>query len=170
MTDREYNQLLKFVYHEGYANSYEEAEYLLEEVSDSDFETIYDEFSSVQTSRAVCDYLVSEGFAPDVDSASSILSVMSEEWLNQIMEVKVKNFMTGRKLERFNAEMERRKKNPGAFEREKARNLGHIRKAVEYATTPAPNNTPTTPTETDDAERKEKRKQVRASLRNVSIT
>ena len=80
MTDREYNQLLKFVYHEGYAESYEEAEYLLEEVSDSDFETIYDEFSS----RAVCDYLVNEGFAPDAESAISILSVMSEEWRNQI--------------------------------------------------------------------------------------
>jgi hypothetical protein len=160
MTDREYNQLLKFVYHEGYANSYEEAEYLLEEVSDSDFETIYDEFSSVQTSRAVCDYLVSEGFAPDVDSASSILSVMSEEWLNQIMETEVRP-LTGRKLERFNAEIEKMK-DPEARKRKHESDLKHIRAAVKNATTPAPNNTPTT----HDG----KRRGVTTSLSNVSIT
>ena len=133
MTDREYNQLLKFVYHEGYANSYEEAEYLLEEVSDSDFETIYDEFSSVQTSRAVCDYLVSEGFAPDVDSASSILSVMSEEWLNQIMETEVRP-MTPAKARKFAELMRKREDNPEAEERRKRMNLKHIRAAVKNAT------------------------------------
>lgn len=35
-----YNRLLKFLYFEGYADSYEEAEYLLEEMSDEEFDEI----------------------------------------------------------------------------------------------------------------------------------
>ena len=46
MTDKEYNQLLKFVYFEGYADSYAEAEALLEEVSDEEFDAILDDFLS----------------------------------------------------------------------------------------------------------------------------
>ena len=36
----EYNQLLKFLYFEGYADSYKEAEYLLEELNDEQFEEL----------------------------------------------------------------------------------------------------------------------------------
>ena len=40
MSSSEYNQLLKFLYFEGYADSYEEAENLLEEMSDDEFEEL----------------------------------------------------------------------------------------------------------------------------------
>lgn len=40
MTSAEYNQLLKFLYFEGYADSYEEAEYILEEMDDEEFEEL----------------------------------------------------------------------------------------------------------------------------------
>jgi hypothetical protein len=40
MSSYEYNQLLKFLYFEGYADSYEEAEYILEEMSDEEFEEL----------------------------------------------------------------------------------------------------------------------------------
>lgn len=35
-----YHKLLKFLYFEGYADSYEEAEYLLEEMSDDEFDEV----------------------------------------------------------------------------------------------------------------------------------
>lgn len=40
MSSYEYNQLLKFLYFEGYADSYEEAEYILEDLSDEEFEDL----------------------------------------------------------------------------------------------------------------------------------
>jgi hypothetical protein len=40
MSSYEYNQLLKFLYFEGYADSYEEAEYILEDMSDDEFEEL----------------------------------------------------------------------------------------------------------------------------------
>lgn len=38
----QYHQLLKYLYFEGYANSYEEAEYLLEELNDYEFYELYE--------------------------------------------------------------------------------------------------------------------------------
>lgn len=89
MTDKEYNKLLKFLYFEEYVDSYAEAEQLLEEVDDSEFDVLYEEFVITEATESVVDYLVSEGFADDAESASAILSVMSEEWLDQILEVKI---------------------------------------------------------------------------------
>jgi hypothetical protein len=40
MSNYEYHQLLKFLYFEGYANSYKEAEYILEDMSDEEFEEL----------------------------------------------------------------------------------------------------------------------------------
>jgi hypothetical protein len=40
--NQEYNRLLKFVYFEGYADSYEDAEYLLGELDDDEFEELLD--------------------------------------------------------------------------------------------------------------------------------
>ena len=40
MSSYEYNQLLKFLYFEGYADSYEEAEYIIEDMSDEEFEDL----------------------------------------------------------------------------------------------------------------------------------
>jgi len=44
MSSTEYNQLLKFLYFEGYAESYAEAEELLESMSDEEFEEIVEAF------------------------------------------------------------------------------------------------------------------------------
>jgi hypothetical protein len=43
MTTYEYNQLLKFLYFEGYADSYEEAEYIIEDLNDDEFESLCEE-------------------------------------------------------------------------------------------------------------------------------
>ena len=40
--NQEYHKLLKFLYFEGYADSYEDAEYLLEELNDDEFEELLD--------------------------------------------------------------------------------------------------------------------------------
>lgn len=42
----EYNKLLKFLYFEGYADSYEEAEYLLEDLDDDEFEELLDVYET----------------------------------------------------------------------------------------------------------------------------
>jgi hypothetical protein len=43
MTTYEYNQLLKFLYFEGYVDSYEEAEQLIESMNDDEFESLCEE-------------------------------------------------------------------------------------------------------------------------------
>lgn len=48
----DYHKLLKFLYFEGYADSYEEAEYLLEEISDEDYDYLIDEYMNLNE-RAV---------------------------------------------------------------------------------------------------------------------
>lgn len=46
MTNYNYHQLLKYVYFEGYANSYEEAESLLEQLTDEEFSQLYSLYES----------------------------------------------------------------------------------------------------------------------------
>jgi hypothetical protein len=168
MTDKEYNQLLRFVYHEGYADSYEEAEYLLEEVSDSDFEAIYDEFSSVQTSKVVCDYLVSEGFAPDAESASSILGVMSDQWLDQIMEMEIRD-MTPAKLKQFNATIKDKENNPHKYHNNSLNLVTKYPPNVSLVGRPSQTEIKKNTPKAEDTPAAQKRRQVRASLRNVPI-
>lgn len=47
-----YHQLLKYVYFEGYANSYEEAEYILEQLSDEEFNVLCENVSGGRGRRA----------------------------------------------------------------------------------------------------------------------
>jgi hypothetical protein len=65
MSQYEYHQLLKYLYFEGYADSYQEAEYIVEDV---------------------LGYLIDEGYTYDSESASTILMNMSEEWIHDILE------------------------------------------------------------------------------------
>lgn len=51
MSSAEYNQLLKFLYFEGYADSYEEAENLIEEMSDEEFEEIFEGFKEANLEK-----------------------------------------------------------------------------------------------------------------------
>ena len=86
MDNKEYNKLLKFLYFEGYSDSYEEAEQLIEEVDDEEFETLYEEFLLTEAVDVVSGYLVSEGFAVDEESAMAMFTAMSDDWLQQIVE------------------------------------------------------------------------------------
>lgn len=89
METKEYNRLLKFLYFEGYAETYADAETLIEEVNEEDFDVLYEEFLINEATESVVEYLIAEGFADDKESASAILGVMSDEWLDQILEVKI---------------------------------------------------------------------------------
>lgn len=136
-----YHQLLKYVYFEGYVNSYEEAEYLLEQLSDEEFDELCENvFRSSDTGAVnadaderaaemhktvadashtspknrrghrdaaaqhlvsarrkrkkaktneeyVIDYLVTERYTDNYDSAIAIYESMSDEWLDTILEV-----------------------------------------------------------------------------------
>ena len=86
MDIKEYNKLLKFLYFEGYSDSYEEAEQLIEQVDDDEFETLYEEFLLTEAVDIVSDYLISEGFASDEQSAMAMFTAMSDDWLQQIVE------------------------------------------------------------------------------------
>ena len=48
----QYNQMLKYVYFEGYADSYEEAEYILEQLSDEEFYELCENVSTGKAKRA----------------------------------------------------------------------------------------------------------------------
>jgi hypothetical protein len=69
----EYHKLLKFLYFEGYADSYEEAQYVLEELN----------------CDGVLEYLIDEGYADTNENALVIMANMSEEWRQSIVEGKV---------------------------------------------------------------------------------
>jgi hypothetical protein len=64
MTFHEYNQLLKFLYFEGYAESYEEAEYIIEDLNDDEFESLCEEVFPQYTEQEIDidEYLMTEGF------------------------------------------------------------------------------------------------------------
>jgi hypothetical protein len=66
----EYHKLLKFLYFEGYSDSYEEAEYVLEELN----------------CDGVLEYLIDEGYSDTFENAVVILENMSEEWRESIVE------------------------------------------------------------------------------------
>ena len=90
MTTSEYHQLLKFLYFEGYADSYEEAEYIIEEMNDEDFEALCEEVfpQFTQEELEILEYLMNEGYASDDQSALVILENMSDEWRESIVEAK----------------------------------------------------------------------------------
>jgi hypothetical protein len=137
----EYNKLLKFLYFEGYADSYEEAEYLLEDLNDDELEELLDVYEtrdlSSQTIKIrpgaiaggegsvfrglgpgtvpdpnseeekkkserrqkrgqisfevreefILEYLLTHGYVNSYDSAVEIYESMSDEWMNDILEV-----------------------------------------------------------------------------------
>jgi len=51
MNTFEYHQLLKYIYFEGYADSYEDAEYLLEELNDDEYEELCEKFVKAMDTR-----------------------------------------------------------------------------------------------------------------------
>ena len=84
MSPYEYRQLLKFLYFEGYADSYQEADYLLEEMNDDDFSYLYEE---VIENKKIINHLLDEGYAETPESAEAIMVNMSEEWRENVVEL-----------------------------------------------------------------------------------
>lgn len=60
MSSYEYNQLLKFLYFEGYADSYEEAENLIEEMTDEEFEELLESSGMSPENRRAWERMVRE--------------------------------------------------------------------------------------------------------------
>ena len=85
MSNFNYNQLLKFLYFEGYSDSYEESEYLIENMNDDEFESLCEE---VYVNNLLITHLIDEGYAETKKSAEVIIRNMSEEWMNSIIESK----------------------------------------------------------------------------------
>lgn len=97
MSFNEYNQLLKFLYFEGYAESYAEAEDLLESMSDDEFDEIFEAFKEPDLDkmrrqedrhRTAVEYLFVEGFADTIEKAEVMAENISETWVNEIMEAR----------------------------------------------------------------------------------
>lgn len=60
MSSAQYNQLLKFLYFEGYADSYEEAEYILESMTDEEFEGLLESSGMSPENRRTWERMVRE--------------------------------------------------------------------------------------------------------------
>lgn len=95
MTTHEYHQLLKFLYFEGYADSYEEAEYIIEEMDDEEFDSLCEE---VFPSDPLVDYLLDEGYTDTLEGAEVIIENMSDEWASHILqEMRKQDKVAGKK-------------------------------------------------------------------------
>jgi len=75
MSSYEYHQLLQYLYFEGYADSYEEAEELFESLDNTDLNKVI-----------IAQYLYNEGYAETLQSAEIMSESISEEWVNKILD------------------------------------------------------------------------------------
>jgi hypothetical protein len=89
MSNYEYHQFLKFLYFEGYADSYEEAEYLLEELSDEELENLIEQSGITDANRRTRDRLIRQ-YGPEfftnprpTGKKRKVTSVKSIELTNQ---------------------------------------------------------------------------------------
>jgi hypothetical protein len=93
----EYHKLLKFLYFEGYADSYEEAQYVLEELN----------------CDGVLEYLIDEGYSDTFEDAVVIMENMSEEWRRSIVEgMTLKDFKQQRSRQKQKDKREALKTSP----------------------------------------------------------
>jgi hypothetical protein len=79
----DYNKLLKFLYLEGYTESYKDAEDLIEEMTEDEFGELYEE---VILKQKIIDHLLGEGYAETVEAAEEIFENMNEDWMNNILD------------------------------------------------------------------------------------
>ena len=89
MSNYEYHQFLKFLYFEGYADSYEEAEYLLEELNDEELENLIEQSGITDANRRTRDRLIRQ-YGPEfftnprpTGKKRKVTSVKSIELANQ---------------------------------------------------------------------------------------
>jgi hypothetical protein len=90
-----FNQILNAIFeemiHEGYVDSYENALYVLESLSESDVQDVVESYLVEETETVdlydvVLEYLLDEGFAETEEAATVIMANMSEEWRQEILE------------------------------------------------------------------------------------
>ena len=90
-----FNQILNTIFeemiHEGYVDSYENALYVLESLSESDVQDVVESYLVEETEvvdlyDVVLEHLLDEGFAETEEAATVIMANMSEEWRDEILE------------------------------------------------------------------------------------
>jgi hypothetical protein len=78
----EYHKFLKHLYFEGYVDSYEAAEELIESLDDESLDVLIEDYNSV----TIISHLISEGYTDNYESAIAIYESMSDEWIYNILE------------------------------------------------------------------------------------
>ena len=86
------NSIFEDMIHEGYVDTYENALYVVETLSENDIEEIVEsylieEVETVDLYDVVLEHLLDEGYADTIESAEAIMVNMSEEWRSEIVEV-----------------------------------------------------------------------------------
>jgi hypothetical protein len=79
----DYRTLLKFLHLEGYAQSYEDAEYILESISDDEFYSLYE---YVILNPKIISHLISEGYADTYENAEQLLESLSDDEFDVLCE------------------------------------------------------------------------------------
>lgn len=102
MSSYEYHQILQFLYFEGYADSYESAECLLESLDDGEFEDLCERATrptrlpksrerDIETGvrkeahSFIAQYLHDEGYVDTIESAELMVENISDEWVEEIL-------------------------------------------------------------------------------------
>ena len=89
-----FNQILNTIFeemiHEGYVDSYENALYILESLSESDVQDVVESYLVEETEvvdlyDVVLEHLIENGYAESVEQAEVIMVNMSEDWRNEIL-------------------------------------------------------------------------------------
>jgi hypothetical protein len=90
-----FNQILNTIFeemiHEGYVDSYENALYVLESLSESDVQDVVESYLVEETEEmdvydVVLEHLLDKGYADTIESAEAIMVNMSEEWRDEIID------------------------------------------------------------------------------------
>lgn len=83
LNSADYRKMLKCLHLEGYAQSYEDAEYILETISDEEFDALYE---TIILNPKIVSHLISEGYAYTSEQAEEMLYHMSDNWKQNILE------------------------------------------------------------------------------------
>ena len=103
-----FNDILNIIFeemiYEGYVDSYENALYVLESLSESDVQDVVESYLVEETEivdlyDVVLEHLLDEGFAENEEAAAVIMANMSEEWRDEILDEGFKR-MDRAKIER----------------------------------------------------------------------
>ena len=84
------NTIFEEMIHEGYVDSYENALYVLESLSESDVQDVVESYLVEETEivdlyDVVLEHLLDEGYANTEDQAIAIMANMSEQWRDEIL-------------------------------------------------------------------------------------